>query len=269
MSNYPPGSNIPSQPPDYGQPPEYGEPPRPPQRVLVQAKTVRPVMTYIIIGVTVFVFLLQMLSEALLQGNDIPVNLGVKVNSLIVQGQWWRLFTPMLLHASILHIGVNMFSLYNIGPALERHYGHWRYLVLYVLCGFTGNVLSFLLSPSASLGASTSIFGLLGAFGIFLFQNRKIFGESARRMLTQIIFLAVLNLLIGLTPGIDDWGHLGGLIGGVLFAWFAGPIFKVEGIYPNFTLLDEREEISTWLAGLGVGLLFALLAAVSIFNQLR
>ena len=85
--------------------------------------------------------------------------LGAKVNELILAGQVWRLITPILLHASILHIGFNMYALFVIGPQLERFYGHGRFLLLYLIAGFTGNVLSFVLSPNPSLGASTSVLG--------------------------------------------------------------------------------------------------------------
>ncbi|TLM97699.1 rhomboid family intramembrane serine protease, partial [bacterium] len=123
-----------------------------------------PGVTYVILGVTIFVYLLQLLSQSLLGSNiDLPVILGAKVNSLILQGQLWRLITPILLHGSILHIGFNMYALFAIGPSLERAYGHWRFLTLYLLGAFAGNTLSFLFSPSTSVGASTAIFALVAA----------------------------------------------------------------------------------------------------------
>ena len=177
----------------------------------------------------------------------------------------WRLFTPMLLHGSILHIGFNMYALYAIGPGLERYYGRSRYLLLYILAGFTGNVASFLISPQNSLGASTAIFGLLGAEGVFLYQNRQIFGPAARRSLTNVIMIAARQPVIGLSPGIDNWGHIGGLIGGSLFAWLAGPRFRVEmGLYQP-TLVDEHDLGDALRAGLGVGGIFSVLAGLKIY----
>jgi rhomboid protease GluP len=110
-------------------------------------------------------------------GFDVPAALGMKVNELIIHGQIWRLITPVLLHGSILHLGFNMYALYILGPGLERFYGHWRFLTLYLLAGFAGNVMSFIFSPNPSLGASTAIFGLLGAQGVFLYHNRGIYGR--------------------------------------------------------------------------------------------
>jgi rhomboid protease GluP len=248
-------------------PPTYSSPPPAeptPDQPVVRRPVWQPRVTQVILVLTVAVYLLQMLTQYL-TGIDYPAALGVKANDLIVQGQLWRLFTPMLLHGSILHIGFNMYALYAIGPGLERYYGRGRYLALYILAGFTGNVASFLISPESSLGASTAIFGLIGAEGVLLYQNRQIFGPAAKRLLTNVIVIAVVNLLISLSPGIDLWGHVGGLVGGSLFAWLAGPRFRVEmGLYQP-TLVDEHDSGDALRAGLSVGAIFAVLAGLKIF----
>lgn len=218
-----------------------------------------PLVAYALMGITIVFFLLQMLSEAL-TGQDIPAALGAKVNPAIIAGQYWRLLTPMLLHASILHIGFNMYALFVIGPGLERQYGHVRFLALYLISGFAGNVLSMIMSPAASLGASTAIFGLLAAEGIFVFQNKRLFGDRARSILTNIVVIAAVNLVIGLSPGIDNWGHLGGLLGGLLFAWFAGPVWEVDGYLPNARVVDQRSPLQIELTALIVTAVFAALA---------
>ncbi len=226
-----------------------------------------PIVTYALLGITILVFLLQMGTQYLLVGYDLPEMLGVKSNELILAGQLWRLFTPMLLHASIIHIGLNMYALFIFGPGLEGHYGHGRFLTLYILSGFAGNVMSFIFSPANSLGASTAIFGLLGAEAVFLYQNRRIFGKSAQRALINLVTIAVINLIIGLQPGIDNWGHIGGLLGGTMFAWFGGPVLGVEGVYPDLTLVDSRPRSQSYLAAIIVGLLFAGLALSIIFMR--
>lgn len=198
-------------------------------------------------------------------GRDLLTQWGRKDNFLIAQGQYWRLITPIFLHGSLLHIGFNMYALFLFGPGLERHYGRARYLALYLLSGFAGNVASLMFSPAPSLGSSTAIFGLLGAQGVFMFHNRELLGGAARRGLNNIIAIAVINLLIGLSPQIDNWGHLGGLLGGGFFAWFGGPLLRLEGIYPAYTLTDQREPASVVLAAAMTGLLFAAAAAGVIF----
>jgi len=218
----------------------------------------------VIMGITIIVFLLQYGSMSQF-GIDIPAAYGMKINERILAGEWWRLITPVFLHGGILHLGFNMYALYVLGPGLERFYGHGRFLALYLLAGFAGNVLSFLFTPANSLGASTAIFGLLGAQGVLLFQNKEVFGKPVQRALMNLIMIAVVNLLFGLSPGIDNWGHIGGLIGGTLFAWYAGPLLKVRGIYPTLVFVDSRSRSEVLRTGISVGLLFGSLAAITIF----
>jgi rhomboid protease GluP len=229
------------------------------QQVRVQGPDRKPLVTYTLLGISVVVYLLQLASQYIL-GADYPAYLGLKVNELILQGQLWRLFTPMFLHGSILHIALNMYALLAFGPTLERYYGHGRYIALYLVSGFAGNVLSFMFSLAPSLGSSTAIFGLLGAEAVFLYRNRELFGSSARRALTNLITIAAINLVIGMSGGIDNWGHVGGLIGGTLFAWFGGPLLEVQGAYPDLRLEDRRRTTEVLLSGVGVLGLFALLA---------
>jgi rhomboid protease GluP len=149
-----------------------------------------------------------------------------------------------------------------LGPELERHFGHLPFLALYLLGGFAGVVLSFLLTASASLGASTAIFGLLAAQGTFVYLNQKLFGRRAQLMLRNIVNIAVINLLIGLTPGIDNWGHVGGLLGGGLFALIAAPVYRVESEEETeFRLVNRTSPDRVWIAAVLVALIFAGLAA--------
>ena len=88
----------------------------------------------------------------------------------------------------------------------------------------------------------------------------RLLGDQARRALGNIAFLIVVNVMLGLAPGIDLSGHIGGLVGGAMFAWFSGPRWKVDGIYPAYRLVDQRETRDV-LFGAGLVLLvFGLLA---------
>jgi rhomboid protease GluP len=234
--------------------------------VRVSLPTSVPYVTYGIVGVTVLVYLLQLASTRLFgyansaAGLDWLEAYGARINDLIRAGELWRLLTPVLLHASPPHILFNMYALWIFGVGLERNFGHWRYLILYVLGGFAGNVLSFLLSSGYSVGASTAIFGLIGAEAIFLYQNRKLFGNQFGRAIGNVLFVVVVNLLLGLTPGIDNWGHVGGLIGGLLFAWFAGPIWDIQGLMSTPRLADKREPREVVSGAAIVMLVFGALA---------
>jgi rhomboid protease GluP len=130
-----------------------------------------------------------------------------------------------------------------------------------VLGAFAGNVASFLFSPGYSVGASTAIFGLLGAEAIFLIQNRKVFPGQFRSAIGNIIFIAAINLfIIGSLPGIDNWGHVGGLIGGLMFTSFAGPLWAIEGVYPAYHAVDRRSFQSVLIGAAMVILIFGGLA---------
>lgn len=238
-----------------------------PRTVQVAVPNVKPYVTYAILGFTIFIYLLQLAGLYLLPagtvrallasfgisvstsgGYDVVAILGEKINQLIRIGQVWRLITPVFLHDSslpygLLHIGFNMYALFLFGRGLEARFGHWRFTLLYFLSAYAGNVLSFLLTPNPSLGASTAIFGLLAAEGMFIFQNRQLLGNRAGRALMNVLYMAGINLLIGFSSNglVDNFGHIGGLLGGLLFTWFGGPRWKMEGFYPSVRLIDERE----------------------------
>jgi rhomboid protease GluP len=231
----------------------------------------RPYVTFVLIGICVAIYLLQLATNYLLH-IDIPAALGVKDNNLIMQGQVWRLFTPIFLHSdqTPLHIAFNMYALFAIGPTLERFYGRGRYLALFLLSGFAGNVMSFMFTLSPSLGASTAIFGLLGAEGVLIYQNREVFGSIARRALSQVVIIAAVNMVIGFTiPGIDIWGHMGGLIGGTLFAWFGGPVLHRPGLGSPNTLVNVRTNREVIVAGTAVSALFFFLTIAVMFLHQR
>lgn len=240
---------------------------------------------FAILGVTILVYLLQELTSygmlqqpfmalgQMLMGSqllnylirqmgttDLPMVIGAKITPLITDGQIWRLMTPVLLHASPAHILFNMYALYVLGSFIEAYYGHWRFLALYLLGAFGGNILSYWMTPGVSVGASTAIFGLVAAQGVFFYQNRKLFGQRARSMLGNTVFIIVINLMLGLSGGIDNWGHLGGLVGGLAFAWFAGPKLGVEYHPEGPELADQRTPIIVWLSAAVVAFLLAALA---------
>ena len=107
---------------------------------------------------------------------------GSNYGPLTVNGQWWRLFTALFLHFSTLHLGLNMWALWNIGRASERLYGSWTLLVLYLTTGFLASLSSVVWEPSlSSAGASGAIFGLLGAYLAFLIKQRRAIPGSVFR----------------------------------------------------------------------------------------
>lgn len=196
----------------------------------------KPFITYSLLAITILIYCLQFLSNQFFQ-IDILAIYGMKINELIDTGQVWRLITSVFLHANIAHIGFNMYALYAFGRRLERFYGHGRFLILYLISGLAGNIFSYYFTINHSLGASTSIFGLIAAEGVFIYVNKKFF-PNANKALHQLIMIIIINFILGLSPQIDNWGHLGGFIGGLAFAWFAGPLLDAKITENGVKLFD-------------------------------
>jgi len=217
-------------------------------------------LSHIIIALTVGVYLLQNLSELFL-GYDLLFYLGAKVNPFIMKGQLWRLITPAVLHASLIHIGFNMYALYSLGPSLERIFGGWAFIALYLLGAIWGNTLSFFLSPNPSLGASTAIFGLIAAQGVYIYKNQLMLGSAARPLLMNILMVVLVNLILGLSPGIDNWAHIGGLLGGLFFAWFTAPSFGItENLFGQRVIVRGNSQPKlVFAAGVAIPLAAVLL----------
>ena len=256
-------------------PDEVLPPATPPQQVVrVSLPQAAPYVTYAIIAVTVVFYILQIVSVSVF---GYPVSFtnmdwlelyGARINEFILAGQFWRLLTPALLHGSPTHIFFNMYALFSLGTNLERYFGHSRFLLLYVLGAFAGNVASFLFTTGYSVGASTAVFGLIGAEGVFLYQNRKLFGSETNRAIGNIVFIAAVNLLIiGSLPFIDNWGHIGGLVGGLMFTALAGPLWDVESnLLGSYTLADKRPARDVLV---GAAAVFFVFGALALWGMLR
>lgn len=174
-----------------------------------------PFFTYLFIAVQVAVFLLLEINGGS-TNTDTLIRFGAKFNPLILDGEWWRFFTPIFLHIGVLHLLMNTMALYYLGTMVEKIFGRWRFLWIYLFSGFLGSVASFVFTPNLSAGASGAIFGCFGALLFFGFVNRSLF---FRTIGMNVIVVIIINLIFGFTvPGIDNSGHIGGLIGGFLAA---------------------------------------------------
>lgn len=156
---------------------------------------------------------------------------GANYDVLTKSGEYYRLLTCMFLHAGILHLVCNMYSLYIVGNSVENLYGKWKYLLIYFISGISGSILSVAFNHNTiSVGASGAIFGLLGALLYFGYYYRSYIGGSVRNSVIQVV---VINLIIGfLVPGISNAAHIGGLIGGILSA-------MMLGVYDKSTKTDK------------------------------
>lgn len=181
-------------------------------------KRITPV-TLILIIINIFMFVITALLSRNIIDSDINVLvfLGAKVNSLIKSGEYYRLITSMFLHGGIIHLALNMYALYAIGPLIEKLFGKIKFISIYFIGGVTASLFSYLFSASVSIGASGAIFALLGAALVFGLKMRKNIG---RDFLTNVFSVIVVNLIIGFSiPNVDNFGHLGGLIGGTIISF--------------------------------------------------
>ena len=194
-----------------------------------------PSITYIIIGICVFLFIMMYIFGNGSESTSTLIKFGANYDLLTKSGEYYRLFTCMFLHIGIWHLLCNMYSLYIIGKEIENLYGKSKYLVIYVLSGLCGSILSIAFSHNTiSAGASGAIFGLLGALLYFGYYYRTYLGATIR---SSIIPVIILNLIIGLlTPGISNSAHIGGLVGGILVSMMVGvpdkstKIEKINGL---------------------------------------
>ena len=177
----------------------------------------KPVVTYILIVLNLMVFL-----YGVLHGNDELINMFGNNYELVQNGEFYRLFTCMFVHADILHILFNMIALYSIGPVVERYYGKSKFLLIYLVSGLLGSIFSgvFMTADSISIGASGAIFGLLGSISYFTYYYRATLQGILRGSIMPVI---IINLVIGfLSSSIDLSAHIGGLIGGILISMAIG-----------------------------------------------
>ncbi len=218
-----------------------------------------PVLTYVLLTVNILVFLADWLA-----GRQLTM-LGAKDNQAILAGEYWRLITPLFLHGGILHLGFNSYFLYVVGPQVERSFGSARFAAIYFLAGLAGTIASFALTPARSIGASGALFGVIGALIPLLYHNRDVL-RNPRRQIGQIVQVIVINLVIGLAPEIDNWSHAGGLLAGVVLAWFAAPryVIRLEGVN-RVRIEDDSSLLTAWLAIGVIGLILIGLAILVIW----
>ncbi|MGN1387118.1 MAG: rhomboid family intramembrane serine protease [Bacillus sp. (in: firmicutes)] len=175
----------------------------------------KPILTKVFLAIQIIVFLLMEIAGSS-ESTVTLVEFGAKYNPYILQGEWWRFITPIFLHIGFLHLALNSMALFYLGSSVERIYGSVRFFFIYLFAGFAGVVASFVFTDTLSAGASGAIFGCLGALLYFGISNKQLF---FRTMGMNIIVLLVVNLAFGfIMPGIDNAGHIGGLIGGFLAA---------------------------------------------------
>lgn len=271
-------------------PPQPQEQPR--QQVTLRIPTVRPLVMYAILAINIVIFLIRALSP---EADVSLLRAGANNASAVLQhGEYYRLLTSMFLHSSIyapngeyvfanaLHLIFNAYVIYGVGNYLEGIFGHTRFTLIYLLGGLAGSAASVVMTALVgetninSVGASGAAFALIGAEFVYLYHHRKLFPQQARARMQGLIAFAAINLLFGFASSlgigalrIDNWGHIGGLAGGLILGWQISPIFllRVHPENPKDFLAEDVNPLQRKYAALSLyiaGLLGVLILGVYI-----
>ena len=187
--------------------------------------------TPILLNINLLLFILMVISgiSPTLPSSVSLRSWGANYRPDTMNGEPWRLFTSMFLHFGIIHLAVNMYSLYSLGELLEKFIGKWRFITLYLFRGLCGSAVSLWWhSESVSAGASGAIFGLFGVFAAIVTTN--LIDPNSRKQLLRGVGLTILmNAAIGLWSGIDNSAHLGGFLSGILGGYLI--FFDLKAFY--------------------------------------
>lgn len=190
----------------------------------LHSSVARTPLTHAILLVNLLVFV-AMLSQGAgfwHTSTVVPLAWGANFGPATQDGQWWRLFTALFIHFGLLHLGMNMWALRDVGRLVERLAGRWRFVALYVGSGLLGNLLSLVVqgNKAVSGGASGAIFGLYGALLVLLWSERRRVDRAEFRWLFGLasVFIVLMLGLGWVIPGIDNAAHGGGLVAGALLA---------------------------------------------------
>ncbi|MGJ9459411.1 rhomboid family intramembrane serine protease [Oceanobacillus sp. CF4.6] len=163
---------------------------------------------------------------------------GIGSNFLIEMGEYWRLVTPIFLHADLMHVLFNSFSLVLFGPALEQMLGKYKFLLAYLGTGIIANIATYFLEPLSyvHLGASGAVFGLFGIYAFMAFFRKNLIDHGSSQIVLTILGISLLMTF--LRSNINVYAHLFGLIGGLAIAPLI--LSKVEPYSPWRNIRKSR-----------------------------
>lgn len=174
------------------------------------------------------------------------LNWGAGNNLLTLNGEYWRIFTGMFLHAGFMHVLFNSFSLVLFGPALEQMIGKWKFIFAYLGAGIIGNIGTYFIeptSPTFHIGASGAVYGLFGVYVYMMFMRKELIDQANARLVLIILALGVVMTFAN--PQINTAAHLFGCIGGVLVAPLALKHAQPFSIYRNVLKKQKRQSRSS------------------------
>ncbi len=200
-----------------------------------------PPVTLTLIGLLALIFGAELAVGALASPAAI-VAAGALEAAAVAAGQYWRLLSATFLHGGLDHLAGNLIALYILGLLCERAFGRGQFLVLYILSGLAGSLLSVVGNPGPSVGASGAIFGLQGAAIVLVRRHRERLLLRDRRIGVVLAVWAVYAIVTGLlTPYVDNAAHIGGALAGALVASSLHPVI----LEPMSS--EQRARVRRWL----------------------
>jgi membrane associated rhomboid family serine protease len=238
---------------------EFDPPPPPRPSHYLPLPLSKPFFTYILLVAIVGLWLV-MTAAGGSTDPQVLIRFGANYGQLILEGEFWRLFTSMFLHIGLAHLAFNAYALFIFGLEMERIYGPDRFIVIYILSGLFGNLVSFASrGPNMfSAGASGAIFGIIGMNLAYFLLHREAFGQFGRQRLMNTVFIIGINLFFGFTvPGIDNLAHMGGLIAGFALGYGLAPRYQVVDEYTTAPRVADTVSLLNrwWVPALGVVIL--------------
>ncbi len=229
--------------------------PRLPLIEQLEQRVARVPVTLILLAANILVFGAMLAFGAGLwhTSNSVQLAWGANFGPATKDGEWWRLGSALFLHFGIVHLAMNMISLWDGGRLVERMYGPGRFVLIYFCSGLGGNLLSLIAQGDRAVsgGASGAIFGVYGALMVFLWRERRQLNPAEFKWLFwAIVFFSAVTIGLGLqVTGIDNAAHIGGLLAGILTGAALARPFAA----------DSPVGRSRWLAGGALALSLALL----------
>ncbi len=205
-----------------------------------------PPVTKSLIALNVLVFVVMLFGGAGFwhSPNTVQLTWGANFAPATADGQWWRLVSAMFLHFGALHLGMNMLALWDGGKLVERMFGAARFLLIYLISGVGGNLLSLVIqgNDAVSGGASGAIFGIYGALLVYVwFARLQMQAQEFRWLFWGALLFSALTIVMGyIIPGIDNSAHIGGFATGIVMATL---------LLPHSILSSRQLSITQWSAG--------------------
>lgn len=220
----------------------------------------RPRLTFIILGLLVAVFLVQITIWFQQDATAVdPVSAWSAVNSqrILENGEIYRLLTSVFVHLSENTLFLNALALFFVGQSVEAFFGRQRFAILFLLGGLSGSLASFMFTRQPSSGAAGAVFALFGANLVFLWFNRALLGRRAMVQFQWVFLMAALNVIFAvmgdnmLGAPISLWTYVGGFFAGVVMGWFMSPVYQARPVPRDtdiFQVIDTNPLKTAWRA---------------------